>query len=54
MIILVNFDLVNSDFSFYLLKLALIDSTPSDPQQKSIFEIVNSIRSSDFRPFCKD
>ena len=26
----------------------------SDPKQKSILEILNLIRFSDFRPFCKD
>ena len=45
---LVNFDLVNLDFSLFFLKFTHIDQTVSDPKQKLIFETLNSIRLSDF------
>ena len=48
---LVNFDLVNVDFSFNFLKFTHIDHTPSDPKQKFIFKILNLLRFSDFSPF---
>ena len=48
---LVNFNLVNADFSFDFLKFTQISRTPSDPKQKFIIEVLNSIRFSDFAPF---
>ena len=48
---LVNFYLVNADFSFYFLKFTKINCTPSDPKQKFLFEILNLIRLSEFGPF---
>ena len=53
MINLVNFDLVNSDFSFNFLKFTHIDHTLSYPKQKFIFKILNLIRLSDFFPFLR-
>ena len=42
----INFYLVNSDFSLDFLKLTHINPRPNDRKQKSIVEILNSIRSS--------
>ena len=50
---LVNFDLVNINFSLNFLKFTQINRTPSDPKQKFIFEILNSIRLSDYTPSLK-
>ena len=41
---LVNFELVNANFSFNFLKFTQINRLLSDSKQKFIFEILNSIR----------
>ena len=50
---LVNFDFVNADFSFNFLKFKQINRILSDRKQKFIFEILNSVRLSDFTPFLR-
>ena len=50
---LVNFDLVNVEFSFHFLKFTQINHRASDSKQKFIFKILNSTRLSDFAPFLR-
>ena len=50
---LVNFDLVNADFSFKISKFMQINRIPSDLKQKFILEILNLIRVSDFTSFLR-